>query len=140
MKPYADQTVSTYDDMVRLFKYVKQFLNGELLHITVKPWNPKRSDVQNKLMWVYNTRICLWMNENTDVTATPEDWHEYLVETKWGMRFNAVTQKQTRYETKKFSIKKMVEHLEWLERFAAERGIPLEETVERKFAMTGKTD
>jgi len=130
-----DQLIHDFDECLAAFKHIQSIGYEKPLHIVVKEYEPSRSLAANALMWVWNTEIAKYMNYNTDLQATAEDWHEYLVEQKWGMRFNPVTNKHTRLETKKFGVKKMTEHLEWIQQFAGEKGIPLTETVDYQLAM-----
>ena len=147
MADYVNQTVSNYDQLVSLFKYLKQFLTGEILHIIIKPWKPKRSLSQNNLMWMWNQEIAQFINEHgglDEIEYTSDDIHEILVMDFWGKKclYNPFTEKQmeTRFETKKFTVAQMTNHLEKMEFYAAQHHIPLTQPHDYTYAMTGKKD
>lgn len=106
--------------------------------ITLKEWKPKRSDSQNRLMWMWNSEFAKWMFEHKGETVSAEDVHEYLVIKFWPMEYNPLTKKERRAETSKFGVDKMAEHLERMQHRAAEAGIELTQPYDYNYAMTGK--
>jgi hypothetical protein len=145
MKHYADQVVSNLDQLVKLFGYLKPLMTGELIHITAKPWKPKRTNSQNNLMWMWNQEIADFCNEYGgmgEAQLTSDDIHEILVMDFWGKKSLVAPFSgeviEIRHETKKFKIDQMTAHLQKMEYYAAQHHIPLTHPFDYKYAMDGE--
>lgn len=112
-------------------------------YIRVTQWKPKRSHSQNNLMWKWNQEIADFVNETGlagEETIDSDDIHELLVSIFWGKIVKEINGRiiERRFETSKFKVDQMCQHLEKIEQFAATKGINLTQPYDYRYAMYGE--
>ena len=113
-------------------------VKGVVYELIYKVVSSKRTLAQNKMMWKWNFEIAKYFNETTDVTHTQDDVHDYMCSLIWPKRVNPLTNEAYRISTRRFGIKKMCKHLEYMEHWTGTKGIHLTIPPDYRLAMFGK--
>ncbi len=96
------------------------------MRITMSPIRSKRSDAQNRLLWMWNNEIQRHLAEHYGQHASAEEWHNILVNKLCPTVLHTVklpdgTQyKAGRSRTSKFNADQMTEYLSKLDAYCAD--------------------
>ncbi len=96
------------------------------LKVTYTQVRSKRSDAQNRLLWMWNNEIQRHMRETHGQLAAAEEWHEILVAKLWPAEVHRVempdgsSYRVGRAKTRSFTQAQMTEYLELLDQYCAE--------------------
>ena len=101
-------------------------LNGEIVEVQVKPWEPTRTSEQNRKMWSLLTDISEqveWYGQH----YSPADWKDILTaglkreqRLAPGVHGGLVALGS---QTSKMSVREMVELIEFIQWFAVDKGV-----------------
>ena len=121
-----DFTLRTESDRARLMGYIAGLDLEKPRKVAVTDVRSKRSDAQNRLLWMWNNLIQQHLRESFGQIASAEEWHEILVAKLWPAQVRPVELPDgTRYKvgrakTRSFNIQQMTTYLELLDAYCAE--------------------
>lgn len=121
-----DFKLSTESDRARLLGYVSGLDLTKPHKVSIVQVKSKRSDAQNKLLWMWNGLIQSHLRDSFGQIASSEEWHEILVSRLWPSEVRRVelpdgpTFKVGRAKTRGFTIPQMTTYLELLDAYCAE--------------------
>jgi hypothetical protein len=78
------------------------------------------------------------VNGNPSFGFGSDDVHEYFCKKFWPQSVNPLTKQPRRKQTHKFNITQMKEHLERIEHWTGDKGIPLTFPQDYRYAMYGE--
>lgn len=116
----------TEHDRTRLLAFVRSLDLAKPKKVAITEIRSKRSDAQNRLLWLWNGRIQEHMRDSFGQLASSEEWHEILVSRLWPAELRPVSLPDgTRYrvgraKTRKFTAAQMTEYLELLDAYCSE--------------------
>ena len=122
----SDYMLRSESDRIRLLGYIQGLDLKKPRKVTIVEVRSKRSDAQNKLLWLWNGMIQTHLRESFGQLASSEEWHEILVSKLWPAEVHPVQLPDgTRYrvgraKTRKFNISEMTSYLELLDAYCAE--------------------
>lgn len=122
----ADLMLRTESDRARLVGYLQGLDLAKPRKVAIVEIRSKRSDAQNKLLWMWNGLIQAHLRESFGQLASSEEWHEILVAKLWPAEVHPVELPDgTRYKvgrakTRSFTIPQMTAYLELLDAYCAE--------------------
>ena len=117
---------------------------GPVMITIGKPTN-RRSDAQNRLLWMWNNLIQKHLAEHTGQLASAEEWHDILVAKLLPAEYSKVRLptgeqfKVGRTRTSRLSVKEMAEYMNLLEAYCAEYlNLILPQPDDYRFAVYGE--
>lgn len=116
----------TEHDRARLLAFVQSLDLAKPKKVAISEVRSKRSDAQNRLLWLWNGQIQGHMRDSFGQLASAEEWHEILVSRLWPAELRPVHLPDgTRYrvgraKTRKFNTAQMTEYLERLDAYCSE--------------------
>jgi hypothetical protein len=122
----TDLMLRNENDRTRLMGYLQGLDLTKPLKLTIVEVRSKRSDAQNKLLWMWNGLIQGHLRDSFGQIASAEEWHEILVSRLWPAEAHPVQLPDgTRYrvgraKTRSFTIAQMTTYLELLDAYCAE--------------------
>lgn len=122
----TDLMLRNESDRTRLIGYLTALDLAKPRKLTIVEIRSKRSDAQNKLLWMWNGLIQTHLRESFGQLASSEEWHEILVSKLWPAEVHPVQLPDgTKYrvgraKTRKFTIAEMTQYLELLDAYCAE--------------------
>lgn len=122
----ADLMLRTESDRARLVGYLQGLDLAKPRKVAIVEIRSKRSEAQNRLLWMWNGLIQEHMRESFGQVASSEEWHEILVAKLWPAEVHPVELPDgTRYKvgrakTRSFTIQQMTTYLELLDAYCAE--------------------
>jgi hypothetical protein len=121
----TDLILRTESDRVRLMGYLQGLDLTKPRKLTIVEIRSKRSDAQNKMLWMWNGLIQTHLRDSFGQIASSEEWHEILVSRLWPAEVHPVQLPDgTRYrvgraKTRSFTIAQMTTYLELLDAYCA---------------------
>jgi hypothetical protein len=118
--------LATEHDRARLIGYLAGLDLSKPYKISIAQIRSKRSDSQNKLLWLWNGLIQAHLRDSFGQIASSEEWHEILVSRLWPSEVRRVELpdgaafKVGRAKTRGFTIAQMTTYLELLDAYCAE--------------------
>lgn len=122
----TDLILRTEHDRTRLLSFVQSLDLAKPKKVAISDIRSKRSDAQNRLLWLWNGLIQGRMRESFGQLASSEEWHEILVSRLWPAELRPVNLPDgTRYrvgraKTRGFTTAQMTEYLELLDAYCSE--------------------
>ena len=122
----TDFTVRTESDRNELLGHIAGLDLSKPRKVAVTEIRSKRSDAQNRLLWLWNGEIQTHLREAFGQIATSEEWHELMVAKLWPSQVHAVELPDgTRYKvgrakTRQFNQAQMTTYLELLDAYCAD--------------------
>lgn len=122
----TDLMLRTESDRNRLMSYIQHLDITKPRKLTIVEIRSKRSDAQNKMLWMWNGLIQAHLRDSFGQIASSEEWHEILVSRLWPAEVHPVQLPDgTRYrvgraKTRSFTIAQMTTYLELLDAYCAE--------------------
>ncbi|WAG76989.1 recombination protein NinB [Metapseudomonas furukawaii] len=122
----ADLQLRTESDRQRLLGFISGLDLSKPRKVAISEVRSKRSDAQNRLLWLWNGEIQKHLRETFGQIASAEEWHEILVSRLWPSEVHPVQLPDgTRYrvgraKTRTFNIQQMTTYLELLDAYCAE--------------------
>lgn len=122
----TDLMLRTESDRGRLLSYIEHLDLTKPRKLTIVEVRSKRSDAQNKMLWMWNGLIQAHLRNSFGQIASSEEWHEILVSRLWPAEVHPVQLPDgTRYrvgraKTRSFTIAQMTTYLELLDAYCAE--------------------
>jgi hypothetical protein len=122
----ADLHLRTESDRTRLIGFISGLDLRKPRKVAISEVRSKRSDAQNRLLWLWNGEIQKHLRESFGQMASSEEWHEILVAKLWPSEVHPVELPDgTRYrvgraKTRTFNIQQMTEYLELLDAYCVE--------------------
>jgi len=122
----TDLMLRNESDRTRLIGYLTALDLTKPRKLTIVEVRSKRSDAQNKMLWMWNGLIQTHLRESFGQLASSEEIHEIMVSKLWPAEVHQVelpdgsSYKVGRAKTRKFSIQQMTEYLELLDSYCAE--------------------
>jgi len=122
----ADLMLRTEQDRARLIGYLTGLDLAKPRRLTIVEVRNKRSDAQNRLLWMWNGLIQEHLRDSYGQAASSEEWHEIFVAKLWPAEVHPVELPDgTRYrvgraKTRKFNTQQMTQYLELLDAYCAE--------------------
>lgn len=118
--------LSTESDRSRLMGHLDGLDLSKPYKVSIAQIRSKRSDSQNKLLWLWNGLIQAHLRDSFGQIASSEEIHEIMVSKLWPSEIHRVelpdgsAYKVGRAKTKQFSIQQMTDYLELLDGYCAE--------------------
>lgn len=118
---YQIQTEAQKQSLLKIIEGMKP---GVIVEI--REHNKRRSDAQNRLLWVWNNEIQRHLHEHFGETASAEEWHDILVSKLMPAELTKVSLptgesfKVGRTRTRNLGVKKMAEYMQKLEAYCVE--------------------
>lgn len=118
--------ISTESDRARLLGHIAGLPLDKPVKVSVVSIRSKRSDSQNKLLWLWNGLIQAHLRDSFGQIASSDEWHEILVSRLWPSEIRRVELpdgaafKVGRAKTRGFTIDQMMTYLELLDAYCAE--------------------
>jgi hypothetical protein len=122
----TDLMLRTESDRNRLMSYIQHLDITKPRKMTIVEIRSRRSDAQNKMLWMWNGLIQAHLRDSFGQIASSEEWHEILVSRLWPAEVHPVQLPDgTRYrvgraKTRSFTIAQMTTYLELLDAYCAE--------------------
>ncbi len=122
----ADFVLQNERDRSRLLAFIAGLSLAKPKRITLADIRSRRSDAQNRLLWLWNNEIQTHMREAFGQIASAEEWHSILVSRLWPSELRPVrlpdgtSYKVGRAKTSKFTVDQMAEYLTLLDAYCAE--------------------
>lgn len=122
----TDLMLRNETDRARLLGYIAGLDLAKARRLTIVEVRNKRSDAQNRLLWMWNGLIQEHLRDSYGQAASSEEWHEILVVKLWPAEVHPVELPDgTRYrvgraKTRKFNTHQMTQYLELLDAYCAE--------------------
>lgn len=122
----ADHMLRTEQDRNRLLGYLQGLDLTKPRRIAITEVRNKRSEAQNRMLWMWNGLIQDHLRDSFGQVASSEEWHEILVAKLWPAEVHPVQLPDgTRYrvgraKTRKFTTVQMTTYLELLDAYCAE--------------------
>ncbi|MFK3971088.1 recombination protein NinB [Pseudomonas sp. NPDC087358] len=122
----TDLMLRNESDRGRLLSYIEHLDLTKPRKLTIVEVRSKRSDAQNKMLWMWNGLIQAHLRDSFGQIASSEEWHEILVSRLWPAEVHPVQLPDgTRYrvgraKTRSFTIAQMTTYLELLDAYCAE--------------------
>lgn len=122
----TDLMLRNESDRARLMCYIQGLDLAKPRKLTIVEVRSKRSDAQNKMLWMWNGLIQAQLRDSFGQIASSEEWHEILVSRLWPAEVHPVQLPDgTRYrvgraKTRSFTIAQMTTYLELLDAYCAE--------------------
>lgn len=140
-----DFKLSTEQDRARLMGHLSGLDLSKPYKISITQVRSKRSDSQNKLLWLWNGLIQAHLRDSFGQIASSEEWHEILVSRLWPSEVRRVELpdgaafKVGRAKTRGFTIAQMTTYLELLDAYCAEHlGLLLPHPDDLMYAIYGE--
>lgn len=141
----ADLQLRTESDRNRLLGFITGLDLSKPRKVAISEVRSKRSDAQNRLLWLWNGEIQKHLRESFGQLASSEEWHEILVAKLWPAEVRPVELPDgTKYrvgraKTRTFNIQQMTTYLELLDAYCAEHlGLLLPHPDELMMAIYGE--
>ncbi|PWU30708.1 hypothetical protein DK254_00190 [Pseudomonas sp. RW407] len=141
----ADLQLRTESDRRRLLGFISGLDLSKPRKVAISEVRSKRSDAQNRLLWMWNGEIQKHLRESFGQIASSEEWHEILVAKLWPSQIHPVELPDgTKYrvgraKTRTFNIQQMTTYLELLDAYCAEHlGLLLPHPDELMMAIYGE--
>ena len=121
-----DHIIRTPMDRQRLIGFLSGLDLTKPRKIAITEIRSKRSDAQNRLLWMWNNEIQKHLREAFGQIASAEEWHEIMVAKLWPSELHRVelpdgsAYKVGRAKTRGFTQAQMTEYLEMLDQYCAE--------------------
>lgn len=122
----TDLSLRTEKDRTRLIGFISGLDISKPRKIAITEVRSKRSDAQNRLLWLWNGEIQKHLRESFGQVASAEDWHEIMVAKLWPAEVHPVQLPDgTKYrvgraKTRSFNQQQMTTYLELLDAYCAE--------------------
>jgi hypothetical protein len=122
----ADLMLRSESDRARLLGFIAGLDLAKPRKVAITEVRSKRSDAQNRLLWLWNGVIQAHLRETFGQVASAEEWHEILVSRLWPAEVRPVALPDgTRYrvgraKTRSFTQPQMTTYLELLDAYCAE--------------------
>lgn len=122
----TDLMLRNESDRALLMGYIQGLDLAKPRKLTIVEVRSKRSDAQNKMLWMWNGLIQAHLRDSFGQIASSEEWHEILVSRLWPAEVHPVQLPDgTRYrvgraKTRSFTIAQMTTYLELLDAYCAE--------------------
>ncbi|MCV4287891.1 recombination protein NinB [Pseudomonas capsici] len=122
----TDLMLRNESDRARLIGYLAGLDLAKPRKIAITEVRNKRSDAQNRLLWMWNGLIQAHLRDSFGQCASAEEWHEILVAKLWPAEVHPVELPDgTKYrvgraKTRKFSIQDMTAYLGLVDAYCAE--------------------
>jgi hypothetical protein len=122
----ADHQLRTESDRNRLMSFLQHLDLSKPRKVAITETRNKRSEAQNRLLWMWNGLIQTHLRESFGQLASSEEWHEILVAKLWPAEVRPVELPDgTRYrvgraKTRTFTTVQMTTYLELLDAYCAE--------------------
>lgn len=122
----ADHLIRTESDRARLMGVIAGLDLSKPRKVAITEIRSKRSDAQNRLLWMWNGEIQKHLRESFGQIATAEEWHEIMTAKLWPAEVTPVELPDgTRYKvgrakTRNFNQAQMTTYLELLDAYCAE--------------------
>lgn len=122
----TDHQLRTESDRSRLIGFISGLDLSKPRKVAISEIRSKRSDAQNRLLWLWNGEIQTHLRETFGQIATSEEWHEVMVAKIWPSQIHAVDLPDgTRYKvgrakTRQFNQAQMTTYLELLDAYCAD--------------------
>lgn len=122
----ADLQLRTESDRTRLLGFISGLDLSKPRKVAISEVRSKRSDAQNRLLWLWNGEIQKHLRDSFGQVASSEEWHEILVAKLWPSQVHPVELPDgTKYrvgraKTRTFNIQQMTTYLELLDAYCAE--------------------
>jgi hypothetical protein len=141
----ADLQLRTESDRTRLMGFIAGLDLSKPRKVAISEVRSKRSDAQNRLLWMWNGEIQKHLRESFGQIASSEEWHEIFVSRLWPSEVHPVQLPDgTKYrvgraKTRSFNIQQMTTYLELLDSYCAEHlGLLLPHPDELMMAIYGE--
>lgn len=141
----ADLQLRTESDRRRLLGFISGLDLSKPRKVAISEVRSKRSDAQNRLLWMWNGEIQKHLRDSFGQIASSEEWHEILVAKLWPSQVHPVELPDgTKYrvgraKTRSFNIQQMTTYLELLDAYCAEHlGLLLPHPDELMMAIYGE--
>ncbi len=141
----ADHMLRTDIDRQRLISFLQGLDLSKPRKVAITEVRSKRSEAQNRLLWLWSGEIQKHLRESFGQIASAEEWHEILVSKLWPAEVRPVELPDgTRYrvgraKTRGFSIAQMTAYLELLDGYCAEHlGLLLPHPEDLMYAIYGE--
>lgn len=122
----TDLYLNTEKDRQRLLGFIAGLDLSKPRKVAISEVRSRRSEAQNKLLWLWNGEIQRHLRETHGQVATTEEWHEILVSKLWPAEVHPVQlpdgtcYRVGRAKTRKFNVQQMTTYLELLDAYCAE--------------------
>jgi len=122
----ADLQLRTESDRARLIGFISGLDLSKPRKVAISEVRSKRSDAQNRLLWLWNGEIQKHLRDSFGQVASSEEWHEILVAKLWPSQVHPVELPDgTKYrvgraKTRTFNTQQMTTYLELLDAYCAE--------------------
>lgn len=122
----TELVIRTDRDRQRVVGFLQALPQEKPHKVVITEIRSKRSDAQNRLLWMWNGAIQQHMRDTHGQIAASEEWHDILVAKLWPAEVHAVELPDgTRYKvgrakTRKFNVTQMTTYLELLDAYCAE--------------------
>lgn len=122
----TDLYLATEKDRRRLLGFIAGLDLSKPRKVAICEVRSRRSEAQNKLLWLWNGEIQRHLRETHGQVATAEEWHEILVSKLWPAEVHPVQlpdgtcYRVGRAKTRKFNVAQMTTYLELLDAYCAE--------------------
>lgn len=143
----SDFIIRTETDRQRFIKYLAGIDLSKPHKASISEIRSKRSEAQNRMLWLWNGLIQQHMRDTHGQLAEAEEWHEILVAKLWPAEVRPVELPDgTRYrvgraKTRKFNITQMTTYLELLDAYCAEHlGLLLPHPEDLMYAIYGQRE
>lgn len=122
----TDHSLRTESDRRRLMSFIEHVDLSKPRKVSISETRNKRSEAQNRLLWMWNGLIQTHLRDSYGQLASSEEWHEILVAKLWPSEVRRVELpdgaafKVGRAKTRKFTTVQMTTYLELLDAYCAE--------------------
>jgi len=122
----TDHSLRTESDRRRLMSYLQHLDLAKPRKVSISETRNKRSEAQNRLLWMWNGLIQTHLRDSYGQLASSEEWHEILVAKLWPSEVRRVELpdgaafRVGRAKTRKFTTVQMTSYLELLDAYCAE--------------------
>ena len=122
----ADFVLQNDFDKTRLAQFISGLNLSKPRKVSIVEIRSKRSDAQNRLMWMWNGLIQAHLRESFGQIASSEEIHEVMVSKLWPAEIHSLelpdgtSYKVGRAKTRKFTQNEMTTYLELLDGYCAE--------------------
>lgn len=122
----SDHSLRTESDRRRLMSFIEHVDLTKPRKVSISETRNKRSEAQNRLLWMWNGLIQAHLRESYGQLASSEEWHEILVAKLWPSEVRRVELpdgaafRVGRAKTRKFTTVQMTTYLELLDAYCAE--------------------
>lgn len=122
----TDLYLNSEKDRQRLMGFIAGLDLKKPRRVAIVDVRSKRSEAQNKLLWMWNGEIQRHLRDTYGQIASAEEWHEIMVAKLWPAEVHPVqlpdgtTYRVGRAKTRSFNIQQMTTYLELLDAYCAE--------------------